>query len=372
MFFDRILAFDHVRQTLHLIQLARIGEDVSEAALRKLHGEATARLDELEGMLSAESPATTPVIRLDPPSPAESSGPPEEAFEPHFDSPFPKNRFMEAVDRIREHIYEGDAFQVVLSRRLDTIYTGDPFHLYRALRQVNPSPYLVYLDLPGDRYLIGSSPEILVQVQQGMARVYPIAGTRPRGATPEEDRAMEEDLRADPKELAEHTMLIDLGRNDLARVCVPGSVKVVRQMQIERFSHVMHIVSEVEGRLADGMTPMKALTASFPAGTVSGAPKVRAMQIIERLEPVRRGPYAGAAGYFDYSGNMDTCIVIRTFVLDGDRLSIQAGAGIVADSVPEREFEETLHKSRALVRALALARRMQAMQAEAGVEGGRA
>lgn len=265
-----------------------------------------------------------------------------------------RDHYREMVQRGKEHIFEGDIFQVVLSQRFEIPFEGDAFMLYRALRMVNPSPYLFYLDY-GEYALIGSSPEVLVRVREGQVQLLPIAGTRSRGATPEEDIRLEEELRQDPKEVAEHVMLVDLGRNDLSRVCKPGSVKVIRDQIIERYSHVMHIVSDVTGDLNDHCTPVDALMQCFPAGTVSGAPKIRAMEIIDELEPTRRGPYAGAVGYFDFSGNMDTCIAIRTMVVSRDNVYIQAGAGVVADSDPDREFEETKEKAGALIEALGVA-----------------
>lgn len=262
--------------------------------------------------------------------------------------------FLEGVARAREYIHAGDAIQIVLSRRLSLPMSGDPFQLYRALRVLNPSPYMFFLEFP-EVTLVGASPEMLLRTSGGVAQVCPIAGTRPRGVDPEEDAAMEEDLRNDPKERAEHVMLVDLGRNDLGRVCRPGSVHVPSFMQVERFSHVMHLVSNVTGRLRDGVDTLEALTACFPAGTVSGAPKVRAMEIIEELESVRRGAYAGAIGYVGFGGhNLDTCITIRTIVVQEGQAHVQAGAGIVADSVPERELEETRAKARAMMSALAL------------------
>jgi anthranilate synthase component 1 len=255
------------------------------------------------------------------------------------------------VETARKHIYEGDIFQVVLSQRFSTSYEGDRFMIYRALRMVNPSPYMFYLDF--EKFaLIGASPEVLVRVINRKAEVLPIAGTRPRGTSYEEDLAFEQDLLADQKELAEHIMLVDLGRNDLSRICKPRSVHVTRSNAIERYSHVMHIVSNVEGEIADDATAVDALRYCFPAGTVSGAPKVRAMEIIDQLETTRRGPYAGAVGYFDFSGNMDTCIAIRTMVATDKELHIQAGAGIVADSVPQNEYKETVNKAKALMESI--------------------
>jgi anthranilate synthase component I len=244
--------------------------------------------------------------------------------------------------------------QVVLSQRMSIPYHAPPLDLYRALRSLNPSPYMYYLDL-GDFHIVGSSPEILVRIEDGMVTLRPIAGTRPRGHDEEEDRRLEAELLVDPKELAEHLMLIDLGRNDAGRVSEIGSVRLTEKMVIERYSHVMHIVSNVIGRIRPGMSAIDVLRATFPAGTVSGAPKIRAMEIIDELEPVKRGVYAGAVGYLSWSGNMDTAIAIRTAVIKGDTLHIQAGAGIVADSVPTSEWQETLNKGRAIFRAVAMA-----------------
>jgi anthranilate synthase component 1 len=258
------------------------------------------------------------------------------------------------VKKAKDHIYEGDIFQVVLSQRFEASMSGDAFMLYRALRMVNPSPYLFFLDFE-DFQIVGSSPEVLVRVQDKEVRLLPIAGTRPRGKTHQEDLDLEKDLKNDPKEVAEHIMLVDLGRNDLSRVSKPGTVKMERNQVIERYSHVMHIVSDVVGEISDDMTSVDALMQCFPAGTVSGAPKIRAMQIIDDLEPTKRGIYAGAVGYFDFSGNMDTCIAIRTMVVTDNKVYIQAGAGIVADSDPQKEFEETQNKAGALVQALSVA-----------------
>ena len=262
-----------------------------------------------------------------------------------------REAFKEGVERIRSYIQAGDAFQVVLSQRLDMPFQGRPFDLYRVLRTVNPSPYLYFLELDGVT-LVGASPEVLVRLEEGTVTVRPIAGTRPRGQTPREDRTLARDLLADEKELAEHRMLVDLGRNDVGRVARYGSIRVPDLMVVERYSHVMHLVSQVEGDLQEGLTAMDVFRACFPAGTVSGAPKIRAMEIIDELEPVKRGPYAGAVGYFSYGGMaMDTAITIRTVVVTGGRAFVQAGAGIVADSDPAREFQETLNKARALLQA---------------------
>jgi anthranilate synthase component 1 len=265
-----------------------------------------------------------------------------------------KETFCASVRRVKEYIHEGDIFQAVLSRRLHIPFSGDPFPIYRALRIINPSPYLFYLDF-GEVQLIGSSPEVLVNVQKRIVSVMPIAGTCRRGATEEEDIQLEAKLMADEKEAAEHVMLVDLGRNDIGRVSEYGSVHVPVFKRLKRFSHVTHIVSEVQGTLKEDASSVDALRACFPAGTVSGAPKVRAMEIISELEPVRRGIYAGAVGYLGFDGTLDTCIAIRTIVASNGKLSIQAGAGIVADSIPEREFLETENKAQALLEALSLA-----------------
>jgi anthranilate synthase component I len=265
-----------------------------------------------------------------------------------------RETFCESVRRAKEYIYEGDIFQVVLSRKLHIPYTGDPFPIYRALRIINPSPYLFYLDF-GEVKLIGSSPEVLVRVQERVVTVMPIAGTCKRGANEAEDKVLEEKLMADEKEAAEHVMLVDLGRNDVGRVSEYGSVQVPVFKKLKRFSHVIHMVSEVNGKMKEGISSVDTLRACFPAGTVSGAPKVRAMEIINELEPVRRGIYAGAVGYLGFDGTLDTCIAIRTIIAANGELSIQAGAGIVADSNPEQEFLETENKARALLTALTIA-----------------
>ncbi|WP_420125667.1 anthranilate synthase component I [Longimicrobium sp.] len=285
------------------------------------------------------------------PAPLEMAEPGGEADDP-FESTSTREGFEDGVRRIQEYIRAGDAFQVVLSQRLRVPLAAHPFDLYRALRTLNPSPYLFYLDLDGVR-LVGSSPEVMVRLEEGRVTVRPIAGTRRRGKDAEDDRRLSDSLLADPKERAEHLMLLDLGRNDVGRVARWGTVTVPQRMVIEKYSHVLHMVSTVEGRLREGMSAMDVFRASFPAGTVSGAPKVRAMEIIDELEPVRRGPYAGAVGYFAYGGRtMDTAIAIRTVVQVDGTAHVQAGAGIVADSVPADEYEETLSKARALLRAV--------------------
>jgi anthranilate synthase component 1 len=266
------------------------------------------------------------------------------------------------VERAKRYIFDGDIMQVVLSQRLSHPYPASPLALYRALRALNPSPYMFFFDM-GGFHVVGASPEILVRLESGAVTVRPIAGTRPRGATREQDLALEEELLADPKERAEHVMLMDLGRNDLGRVAEIGSVRVTDNMTIERYSHVMHIVSNVEGRLREGLDAMAVLRATFPAGTVSGAPKVRAMEIIDEFEPSKRGIYAGAVGYLGFNGDMDLAIAIRTAVIKDGRLYVQAGAGIVADSVPASEWTETQNKARAILRA--------AEMAQAGLFSGR-
>jgi|Deesub1362A_J573_1020465.scaffolds.fasta_scaffold00622_12 anthranilate synthase component 1 len=269
------------------------------------------------------------------------------------ESNFSRRDFLKGVKKIKEYIFSGHCFQVVLSQRFECGFKGDPFGVYRVLRSINPSPYMFYLKFP-DLTLVGSSPEPLLRVRGKEALTRPIAGTRKRGKSEREDKVLAEELKKDEKEKAEHLMLLDLGRNDLGRVCEPGTVGVNRFSEVEKYSHVMHLVSEVRGKLRSDKTSFDALKAVFPAGTVSGAPKVRAMQIIEELEPTKRGPYAGAVGYLSYSKDLDTCITIRTLLFKGKKVYLQAGAGIVADSVPERELQETEHKVRALLSALGL------------------
>jgi anthranilate synthase component 1 len=274
--------------------------------------------------------------------------------EDDFISEFTEEGFKEAVRKARQYIIDGDMMQVALSQRLSVYFTASPLNLYRALRCLNPSPYMFYLDL-NDFHVVGSSPEILVRLEDNVVTVRPIAGTRRRGTSEKEDRALEKELLADPKELAEHWMLIDLGRNDVGRIAEIGSVKVTEKMIIERYSHVMHIVSNVIGQLKPGLSTMDVLRATFPAGTVSGAPKIRAMEIIDELEPAKRGIYAGAVGYLAWSDNMDMAIAIRTAIIKNQVLHIQTGAGIVYDSVPQNEWNETMNKGRAMFQAVALA-----------------
>ncbi|MBD3610280.1 MAG: anthranilate synthase component I [Gammaproteobacteria bacterium] len=282
--------------------------------------------------------------------------------ETDFVSGFSQDDFEQAVDKCKEYIVDGDVMQVVISQRLSIPFNASPLNLYRALRTLNPSPYMYYLDL-GDFHIVGSSPEILCRLEEREVTVRPIAGTRPRGKTREEDLALEEDLLADPKELAEHLMLIDLGRNDVGRIANIGSVELTDKMVVERYSHVMHIVSNVTGELKEGMSAIDVLRATHPAGTLSGAPKIRAMEIIDEMEPVKRGVYGGAVGYLAWNGNMDTAIAIRTAVIKDGTLHIQAGAGVVYDSVPRNEWDETMNKGRAVFRAVAMA--------EAGLDSGK-
>ena len=335
-FYDTLIAFDHVKHQLVFMASAFVEP---ETDIRAAYKDAQGRLQALESRLGTSSLHSLEPVKL--------TG---QALTSNFARP----DFEAAVEKARRYIYEGDIFQVVLSQRFAMPFEGDRFNLYRALRQVNPSPYLFYLDFE-DVALVGSSPEVLVRVEGEKAEVLPIAGTRHRGATPEEDDALEEELLADPKERAEHLMLVDLGRNDLGRVCQFNSVDVDRYAYIERYSHVMHIVSSVSGQLNPHQGAMDVLSACFPAGTVSGAPKVRAIEIIDELEPTRRGVYAGAVGYVDFSGNLDTCIAIRTMVVRDHTIYVQAGAGIVADSDPAREYEETKNKARALQQAMLVA-----------------
>jgi anthranilate synthase component 1 len=316
-----------------------------------------ARTDaELRARYDDAARRTADVVRRlaerDAPAPLELAAEPDR--DPAFESSMTRGEYEAGVERIREYIRAGDAFQVVLSQRLRFALDATPFELYRGLRSLNPSPYLYFLELDGVS-LVGSSPEVLVRVEDGVVTVRPIAGTRPRGRTPDEERELADDLRADEKELAEHRMLVDLGRNDVGRVAEFGTVTVPDLMVVERYSHVMHLVSQVEGRLRAGLGAIDVFRACFPAGTVSGAPKVRAMEIIDELETVRRGTYAGAVGYFAHGGlSMDTAITIRTVLVTGGEAFVQAGAGSVADSDPAREYEETLNKARALLRAAAM------------------
>ncbi len=333
---ERIVVIDHFRHRLQVVCHALVG--AGAAAADAAYRAASAAVAEVRAALAAPLPEP-PAVRL--PAPGPTTG----------RSNMSRERYTAMVERAQAYIRAGDIFQAVLAQRLSRPFRGDPLQVYRVLRSLNPSPYMFFLDF-GDCQLVGASPEMLVRVRDGMVETRPIAGSRPRGATPEEDRALEADLRADPKEVAEHVMLVDLGRNDIGRVAVPGTVEVPERLVVERFSHVMHLVSGVRGRLRPEHDAFSALAACFPAGTLSGAPKIRAMEIIAELEPHRRGPYGGCVAYFGFDGNMDTAICIRTLALRDGLATVQAGGGIVADSVPEREYQESINKASAVLRAL--------------------
>jgi len=333
---DTILIFDNIANTIKVVSNARVGEAGADAA----YAEAVAKIDGL-------------IARLKSPAPEDDAATGDPAAI-SFESEVSRETFERNVERCKEYIREGDIFQVVLAQRLKTKITVPPFQVYRALRAVNPSPYMYYLNF-GKMRIVGASPESLVRVEDGLVEVRPIAGTRPRGKTEEEDAFLAEDLLADDKERAEHIMLVDLGRNDVGRVSLGGAVHVNELMVIEKYSHVMHIVSNVRGKLRSEMDAYDALRATFPAGTLSGAPKIRAMEIIEEMEGRRRGVYGGAVGYFSFSGNMDVAIAIRTLYIDGDTAYLGVGAGIVADSVPASEYQETINKGKALMKAVKIA-----------------
>ncbi len=332
-----VVAFDHLRRTLSIVVPCPLDPSVDPAPA---FDEALASVRRVREILGGPVPTSVPRER-----PPELGG---------VTSNMPPGDFEAAVERCREYIFAGDAFQVVPSQRFSTPLDMDPFAVYRGLRAVNPSPYMFFLDL-GDVVLAGSSPETLVKVQDGLVEMHPIAGSRPRGRDEEDDERLRHELLADPKERAEHIMLVDLGRNDLGRVSELGSVRVTNLMDVQPYSHVMHIESKVVGRLAPGLRASDALRATFPAGTLSGAPKVRAMEIIDELEPTKRGPYGGAVGHLGWGGDLDTCITIRTLVFRNGVAHVQAGAGVVADSVPAREHEETEAKAAALFRAIEVA-----------------
>jgi anthranilate synthase component 1 len=338
MFFDRLLAFDHVKHQIQII--ANVFTDGAREGLRQKYEAACAEIAQLEAALAAP-------VELPPPARRTES--------PRLRSNLTKDEYEAAISVIKEYIRAGDAFQVVFAQRFEVNIATHPFQIYRALRVVNPSPYMFFLKLGGEETLLGASPEMLVRCTGRRLEYRPIAGTYPRGATETEDVILAEQLRADEKEQAEHVMLVDLGRNDLGRVADYGSVEVAELMVVERFSHVMHLVSVLRARLKAELDCFDALAAVFPAGTVSGAPKVRAMEIIDELEPTRRGTYAGAVLYMDYSGNLDSCITLRTMFVRGQQAYVQAGGGIVADSVPEKEYLETVNKSRALIKAIEMA-----------------
>ncbi|MFO0806278.1 MAG: anthranilate synthase component I [Gemmataceae bacterium] len=338
-FYDRMVIFDHVAKTVSVVANAIGGDD------RAAYDSACRRVDELVGRLQAPGNE----IRM-----ADIDPRPEARNPKPVRSNFTKEGYEAAVRKVVEYINAGDAFQIVLSQRFQAETTAHPFDVYRALRVVNPSPFMFYVR-SGSVTLVGASPEIMCRVENGVITNRPLAGTRPRGATPEEDKRLAEELVADPKERAEHIMLVDLARNDVGRVAKLGSIRIGDLLTVERYSHVMHLSSTVTGLLLPEKTAFDALRASLPAGTLSGAPKVRAMEIIDELEPHRRGPYGGAVGYVDFSGNMDTCIALRTMVMIGNTAYVQAGAGIVADSVPASEYQETVNKAMSLLRALEVA-----------------
>jgi len=339
MFFDRLLAFDHLRHQIHIVAAA----DLTRENPRKAYDRAVNDIAALERKLAAGLPKAYL-------TPSRAS---KGTMQVHAGTG--KQRFIRSVERAKEYIAAGDVFQVVLSQRLDFTPGVEPFNLYRALRTVNPSPYLYFLRM-GDTHVLGSSPEMLVRVKGRKLEYRPIAGTHPRGGDEAEDQQLEQNMLQDEKERAEHVMLVDLGRNDLGRVSEYGSVKVRDLMYVERYSHVMHLVSALEGKLREELDALDAFAACFPAGTLSGAPKVRAMQIIEELEPTRRGVYGGSVLYADFAGNLDSCIAIRTMLMQGKKAYLQAGAGIVADSDPATEFRECMNKAQALLRAVEMAR----------------
>ncbi len=348
--YETVIAFDNLRHTILVIANARVtdGQSVDEA-----YADARQRIDELEELLGR--PTTLLSLGADGDMGAIRSN-------------MPRAHYVEAIGRCLEYIRAGDIFQVVFSQRFQLEFGGDPLDVYRVLRTVNPSPYMFHV-AQGGLQILGASPEILVRVQDGTLEVRPIAGTRARGATPEEDDRLADELLADAKDCAEHVMLVDLGRNDVGRVSVYDTVRVTEMMEVERYSHVMHIVSNVSGQLRPDMDAIDALFACYPAGTLSGAPKVRAMEIIDELEPTRRGIYGGAIGYLDFSGNLDTCIAIRTMVVQEGVAYIQAGGGIVADSDPEDEFQETVNKAMALLRASEMASRGSVVPSQSAING---
>jgi anthranilate synthase component 1 len=332
-----MVIFDHVSKTIKVVCNAHVTDDPGSA-----YAEATDAIEKTITRLREGDGRAVGEINVE--------GLPQKPFQSNFS----RQEYMNVVEACKEYIHAGDIFQVVPSQRLSVDTTASPFDIYRALRVVNPSPFMFMHTTP-EATLVGASPEILCRVEDGVITNRPLAGTRRRGLTPEEDVALEEELLADPKERAEHIMLVDLARNDVGRVAEPKSVELADLMTVERYSHVMHIVSDVKGRLAPGMTAFDALRTSLPVGTVSGAPKIRAMEIIDEFEPTRRGPYAGAIGYVDFSGNMDTCIALRTMVITGGKAYVQAGGGIVADSDPAAEYEETINKAKALLKAVEIA-----------------
>ncbi|MDX9713872.1 MAG: anthranilate synthase component I [Dissulfurispiraceae bacterium] len=343
MLTDTLLIFDNLKQTIKIVHNAHINGRSIEDSYRHAESVINGIIDELRSSRLSQDNMPMPYVALS------SEG--VDVDHSDFRSNFTKQDFMDAVAAAKEYVLSGDVVQVVLSQRFEADTSAAPFDIYRALRVINPSPYMYFLDT-GCEQLVGSSPEILVRVEGSDITVRPIAGTRKRGTTESEDKALERELKNDPKEVAEHIMLVDLGRNDVGRVAETGSVKVTDLMYIERYSHVMHLVSNVYAKLKKGLDAFDVFMSCFPAGTVSGAPKVRAMEIIEELEPTCRGSYAGSVGYFGYSGNMDTCITIRTLIIKDKKVYVQAGAGIVADSVPESEYLETVNKAMGMMKAL--------------------
>ncbi len=338
---DTFLIFDHVNHTIKIVALAHIRKSAAKA-----YSEAVQKIKKIEEKLRVSITASQPAL----------TGKKPTAKKTHPESNFTEPQFKKAVLAAKEYIKRGDIIQAVLSQRFKVKIKSDPLDIYRHLRSINPSPYMFYLNF--DKFkLIGSSPEVMARCEDSIVKVRPIAGTRRRGKNEQDDKRLERELLADSKERAEHIMLVDLGRNDVGRVAAFGSVKVGELMVIEKYSHVMHIVSEVTGRLKKQKDAFDVMRATFPAGTVTGAPKIRAMEIIDELENTKRGPYAGAIGYFSFSGNLDTCIAIRTIIAKGDTAYIQAGAGIVADSVPHREYQETVNKAKAMMKAIELAER---------------
>ncbi len=335
MFVDTLLVFDHVTYKIKVLSHVHLDGDIQEAYQKAV--------DKIDNLVERLNQPLKPSQQMNAATRSTS--------ESRLSSNFSKEGFEKSVLKIKQYITAGEAIQVVLSQRLAQPAVADPFEIYRALRTINPSPYMFFLDF-ADFYLIGASPEILVRVEDGVVITRPLAGTRPRGKSLAEDAMLEQELRSDEKERAEHIMLVDLGRNDIGRVSEPGTVEVSELMEVERYSHVMHLVTHVQGKLRRDMSAFDALRACFPAGTVSGAPKIRAMEIIAELEPEKRGPYAGAVGYFSFSGNMDMAIAIRTMVVTKGIAYTQAGGGIVYDSVPEREYEETMNKAQALLKAI--------------------
>jgi anthranilate synthase component 1 len=340
MLTDTLLVFDHVDHKIKVISNVHVDGDPAMA-----YDKAVKRIDKIIGYLKGPMPRADYAVSSK-----------KRACQELLRSNVTKPQYETMVRKAKEYIKDGDIFQVVPSQRLKLNIDCHPFQIYRALRSINPSPYMYYLKLD-DFSLVGSSPEIMVRCEDGLAEVRPIAGTRPRGGSAKEDETLIKDLLADPKERAEHIMLVDLGRNDIGRVCEFKTIKVSELMTIEKYSHVMHIVSDVSGRLRKGMDSFDLFRATFPAGTVTGAPKVRAMEIIEELESMRRGPYAGSVGYFSFSGNLDTCITIRTVIIKGKTAYIQAGGGVVANSKPENEYQETLNKAKALLKAIEMAQK---------------